>query len=152
LTNAWNDVKAGAAQVWNDIKEEDLFSLGVNTPFGGGSVSWKKAAELGLLTNAWNDVKAGASQVWNDIKEEDLVNIGVTTPFGGGSVSWKKASEDLGIGSWFSCLGTGLATAAACTAGEVMTAGADTLVCAAGVAGTGAACADAMGVEEEEYM
>jgi hypothetical protein len=43
LTDAWNDVKAGASQVWNDLKEEDLVNIGVSTPFGGGSVSWKKA-------------------------------------------------------------------------------------------------------------
>ena len=33
-----------------------------------------------------------------------------------------------------------------------MTAGADTLVCGAGVAGTAGACADAMGLEVEEYL
>jgi hypothetical protein len=44
LTNAWNDVKAGAAAAWNDLKEEDLLSIGVSTPFGiGGNISFKKA-------------------------------------------------------------------------------------------------------------
>ena len=94
-------------------------SVGLNTPWGGLNVGWKKAAE------------------------EDLPNVGLNTPLGGLSFGWKKKAEDLSLGGWFSCLGTGLATAAACTVGEVMTVGADTLVCGAGVAGTAGACANA---------
>ena len=90
-------------------------SVGISTPLGGLNFGWKKAAE------------------------EDLPKFGVNTPFGGLNVGWKKAA-DLGIGSWFSCLGSAIATGTACTVGEVMTAGADTLLCAAGVAGTAGAC------------
>ena len=71
---------------------------------------------------------------------------------GGLSFGWKKKAEDDGFWGWVSCLGAGLGTAAACTAGEVLTLGADTLVCAGGVAGTAATCANALGVEEEEYL
>jgi hypothetical protein len=69
-------------------------------------------------------------------------------------LGWKKAAgeEDLSLTGWFSCLSAGLATAAACTVGEVLTVGADTLVCAGGIAGTAAACANALDMEEEEYM
>jgi hypothetical protein len=78
--------------------------------------------------------------------------LGINIPFLGGlNLGWKKAA-DLGLGGWFSCLSSGLATAAACTVGEVVTVGADTLVCAGGAAGTAAACSNALGLEEEEYM
>jgi len=57
-------------------------SVGVNTPWGGVNVGWKKAAE------------------------EDLPKFGVNTPFGGLNVGWKK-SADLGYGYWWSCLASG---------------------------------------------
>ena len=101
-------------------------NVGVNTPWGGVNVGWKKAAE-------------------------DLPKFGVNTPFGGLNVGWKKAA-DLGIGSWFSCLGSAIATGTACTVGEVMTAGADTLLCAAGVAGTAGACSTLFKMRQEDYL
>ena len=46
-------------------------SVGLNTPWGGLNVGWKKAAE------------------------EDLPNVGINSPFGGLSFGWKKKAEDL---------------------------------------------------------
>jgi len=88
---------------------------------------------------AWKDVKAAGAEVVKDVEAAASHVV-------------KDLSSDLGIGGWFSCLGSGLGTAAACTVGEVMSMGADTLVCAAGAAGTAGACANAMGWELEEYM
>ncbi len=48
--DAWKDVKAAGAHVVNDVEaaanyltsEEDLPGFGINTPFGGLNIGWKK--------------------------------------------------------------------------------------------------------------
>ena len=65
-------------------------SVGVNTPWGGLNVGWKKAAQEDLPNVGVNTPFGGLSFGWKK-KAEDLPSFGVSSPWGGLDASWKKA-------------------------------------------------------------
>merc|ERR1712230_326208 len=63
-----------AGHWWKGAQQQDLFSLGVATPWGGGHLKFEDLFSLGVKT-PWG----GGHMSW-----EDLFSFGVATPWGGG--------------------------------------------------------------------